>query len=68
MGDSSAKDLGMGRCITRRDFLNGAALTIGASLIPAMFLFGQDASTSWSEEPFLGKGITQDDPAITHQV
>jgi len=62
MGDSSKKDLGMDRCITRRDFLNGAALAIGATLVPAQGLFGQDVPTSWAQEPFLGKGITQNDP------
>src|SRR5215469_6128869 len=34
MGDPKDKDLGMGRAITRRDFLNGVALTVGASLLP----------------------------------
>ena len=34
MADSNDKDLGMHRNITRRDFLNGVAITIGGSLIP----------------------------------
>ena len=30
----SDRELGMGRDIPRRDFLNGAAMTIGAALLP----------------------------------
>ena len=33
-----SKDLGMDRCITRRDFLNGVAVTAGASLLPPHLL------------------------------
>jgi spermidine dehydrogenase len=48
--------------IDRRDFLNGVALTIGASLFPAEHLFGQDAGPdSSAEEYFLARGITQQD-------
>jgi len=32
-GDQS-NDLGMNRAISRRDFLNGVALTIGGTLLP----------------------------------
>ena len=35
------KELGMDRRITRRDFMNGAAMTIGASLAPGSSLFAQ---------------------------
>ncbi len=35
MTDKRDRDLGLGRPITRRDFLNGVALTVGGSLIPA---------------------------------
>jgi spermidine dehydrogenase len=35
MGDSNDKNLGMGREISRRDFLNGVALGTGAALISA---------------------------------
>src|SRR5581483_700032 len=35
---SDEKDLGMDRQISRRDFLNGVALTIGSALIPAAAL------------------------------
>lgn len=62
MNNPTKKDLGMHRRITRRDFLNGAALTIGAALTPAQSLFGQNVPPSWAQEPFLGKGITQNDP------
>jgi spermidine dehydrogenase len=34
MSDISDRDLGMKRRITRRDFLNGAAVTVGAALMP----------------------------------
>src|SRR5690349_7877157 len=34
MSDSYDRYLGMHRAITRRDFLNGAAIAIGASLLP----------------------------------
>jgi spermidine dehydrogenase len=62
--DNAGKvELGMDRCITRRDFLNGAALTIGATLLPLETLFAQDSGPDPSAlEPFLAKGITQQDP------
>ncbi|HEY1265425.1 MAG TPA: FAD/NAD(P)-binding protein [Terriglobales bacterium] len=34
MRDSRDRDLGMDRAITRRDFLNGVALTAGAAMLP----------------------------------
>ena len=34
MHNSRDNDLGMGRSITRRDFLNGVALTVGAAMVP----------------------------------
>ena len=34
MRDSRDRELGMGRRITRRDFLNGVALTVGAAMLP----------------------------------
>jgi hypothetical protein len=33
------RELGMDRPITRRDFLNGAAMAIGAAVIPAAVQF-----------------------------
>src|SRR6516162_4346650 len=52
------------RCpIDRRDFLNGVAMTIGASLFPFEELSGQDSGPdSSAEEYFLSQGITQQDP------
>ena len=40
MHDSRDKQLGMDRRITRRDFLNGMALTVGAAIIPSSFFLG----------------------------
>ena len=40
------RELGMGRDIPRRDFLNGAALTIGAALLP-----GLHSNKTKSDEP-----------------
>jgi spermidine dehydrogenase len=34
VNDWNDRELGMGRRITRRDFLNGAALTVGAAIVP----------------------------------
>ena len=57
------KKLGMGCPIDRRDFLNGVAMTIGASLFPFEALLGQDAGPdSSAPEYFFSKGITQQDP------
>src|SRR6266513_6204997 len=38
MADANDKELGMGRSITRRDFLNGVAVTTGASILPPHLL------------------------------
>src|SRR5271165_2512677 len=43
MSNDNDKDLGMDRSISRRDFLNGVALTIGSTLIPASALAFDDA-------------------------
>src|ERR1700749_4765122 len=60
--DDKGKKQGSGCPIHRRDFLNGVALTIGASLLPAD-LFGQGSGPdSSAEEYFLARGITQQDP------
>ena len=42
MNDWNDRELGMGRGITRRDFLNGVALTVGAAVLPADFLAAAD--------------------------
>ena len=55
------RELGMDRNITRRDFLNGVALTIGASLVPGS-LMAQDPGPDLSaQDPLLAKGITPQD-------
>jgi spermidine dehydrogenase len=57
------RDLGMGCPIPRRDFLNGMALTAGASLLPLAHLLAQETGPDSSEQAyFLSKGITQQDP------
>jgi spermidine dehydrogenase len=59
--DGKGEKQGSGCPIHRRDFLNGVALTIGASLLPAD-LFSQGAGPdSSAEEYFLARGITQQD-------
>jgi spermidine dehydrogenase len=35
MGESSDRELGMDRAITRRDFLNGVSVAIGSTIVPA---------------------------------
>lgn len=63
MRQSPDERLGMGRPIDRRDFLNGVALAIGASLFPFEELAGQSSGPdSSAEEYFLSKGINQQDP------
>ncbi len=42
MHDSRDRQLGMGRAITRRDFLNGVALTVGAAILPSPWFGGFD--------------------------
>ena len=42
MNDWNDRELGMGRGITRRDFLNGVALTVGAAILPSDFLAAAD--------------------------
>ena len=41
----SDRELGMHRRITRRDFLNGVAVTAGAAMLPANLLFAAEASS-----------------------
>ena len=49
--------------ISRRDFLNGMALTIGGSMLPFARILGQEpGADSSAQEFFLAKGITQQDP------
>src|SRR5271156_327066 len=62
--DSEDRKLGMDSNITRRDFLNGVAVTIGASMIPGALEAQQKNSgpDPTTQEPLLAQGITQDDP------
>jgi spermidine dehydrogenase len=50
--DSNDRDLGMNRNISRRDFLNGVALTAGATMLP-------EGLSAQNQGP---SGLTQDDP------
>lgn len=56
MNTNDDRDLGLSRPITRRDFLNGAAVAVGA--------IGGSALAQQTEElePFRAQGITQQDP------
>ncbi|HYL95626.1 MAG TPA: FAD/NAD(P)-binding protein, partial [Terriglobales bacterium] len=56
------RELGMGRRITRRDFLNGVAVTIGASLLPAGMLAQEQGADESAQDPLLAAGITPADP------
>jgi len=46
MSDINDRDLGMHRAITRRDFLNGVAITAGATLLPTRLLAEADPEKS----------------------
>jgi spermidine dehydrogenase len=62
MSDNDHK-WGMGSSITRRDFLNGLAVTASASLFPFEELLAQDKGADTSAlETFLAQGITPQDP------
>jgi spermidine dehydrogenase len=56
------RELGMGSRITRRDFLNGVAITIGASLLPAGVLAQDSGPDKSAQDPLLAAGITPKDP------
>ena len=45
MRGSQDRELGMDRPITRRDFLNGVALTLGAAIVPSPLFAAFDSST-----------------------
>ena len=61
--DSRDHELGMDRKITRRDFLNGVAITLGASLVPGAGLLAQNKGPDRSaQDPLLEQGITPRDP------
>jgi spermidine dehydrogenase len=60
--DSNDRNLGMNSRITRRDFLNGVAVTIGASLIAETAAAQNSGPDPSPLEPLLAQGITQDNP------
>ena len=75
MSESRDHDLGMDRRITRRDFLNGMAVAIGTTLLPAGGHADEGGLTLPSrppegqgpdgsaQDPLLAKGITPSDPS-----
>ncbi len=56
------RELGMDRQISRRDFLNGVAVTIGANLLPRGVLAQESGADESAQDPLLAAGITQSDP------
>ena len=50
--------LGMDRSITRRDFLNGVALTVGGALVAPQFLHGLDQAGSSTEGEYYPPALT----------
>lgn len=55
------RELRMQCPVTRRDFLNGMAATIGASLLPFSDLSQEKGADPSGQEPLLAAGITQND-------
>ncbi len=53
MDDAKRRDLGMGSDISRRDFLNGMALTIGAAMVPPSLLGAHSPGTNEYYPPAL---------------
>lgn len=51
MSDSYDRYLGMDRPITRRDFINGAAMAAGASLLPNGRMLGEEGSSQPQARP-----------------
>jgi spermidine dehydrogenase len=45
-GRETDRDLGMGRAITRRDFLNGVAVALTGALVPPRWLAGSDGTSA----------------------
>lgn len=60
--DSNDRNLGMDRNISRRDLINGVALTIGASLTPAALRAQNSGPDTSAQEPLLAQGIMPSDP------
>src|SRR5882762_5443566 len=57
MSDINDRDLGMHRPITRRDFLNGVAITAGATLLPTNLLAEADPEKSPTYYPPVLTGL-----------
>ena len=57
--DSNDRNLGMNSRITRRDFLNGVAVTIGAGLIPEAGAAQNSGPDPSALPPLLAQGITR---------
>jgi spermidine dehydrogenase len=59
-------ELGMGRSIPRRDFLNGAAMTIGSALLPGKLQAGKteadEAQTHSGYNPPVSTGLRGSHP------
>src|SRR6202163_2948016 len=51
VNDRKDRELGMGRGITRRDFLNGVALTAGAAMLPTHLLAAADMQATREQSP-----------------
>ena len=51
VSDWKDRELGMGRGITRRDFLNGVALTVGAAILPSGLLAAVDMPAAAEKSP-----------------
>jgi len=51
VSDWKDAELGMGRGITRRDFLNGVALTVGAAILPSDLLAAADMQAGRETSP-----------------
>ena len=49
--DAYGRELGMRREITRRDFLNGVALTVGAAIVPAHLFAAFDLQADPEKSP-----------------
>ena len=51
MGNRKDRELGMGRGITRRDFLNRVALTAAAAMLPSALLAAADMQATREQSP-----------------
>ena len=61
MSNGYDRDLGMGRDITRRDFLNGVAVTVGGSMLPSQWLEERTAphlGYAWPQEAYYPPAAT----------